>query len=200
IARLIDGGLSDDGQPWLVMELADGENLDVWLARARPSLRERLKVFVSICEAVAYAHGALVVHRDLKPSNIRVGADGSVKLLDFGIAKLLLPDVEPGTTRQLALTPELAAPEQLRSEAITTRTDVYALGALLVLLLTGRGPNPPFDGNLPAYIARIVDEDAPSPSRLAAASASNGICLPTAALRGDLDAICAQALQRDPAR
>ena len=200
IARLIDGGVTGDGQPWLAMELAEGENLDVWLKHVNPSLHERLGVFVEICEAVAYAHDMHLVHRDLKPSNIRVADNGSVKLLDFGIAKWLLPEAESGVTRQLALTPEFAAPEQLCRDPITMRTDVYSLGALLVFLLTGRGPHPPFDGNLPAYIGRIVDEDAPAPSALAADAAQVGVAISAEMLQGDLDAICTRALQRDPAQ
>ncbi|TEW41761.1 serine/threonine protein kinase, partial [Psychromonas sp. RZ5] len=103
MARLIDGGVLDDGQPWLVMELADGEDLDAWLRRMRPSRQRRLSVFLAICDAVSYAHSALVVHRDLKPGNIRVACDGTVKLLDFGIAKLISPDAARGNTRHLAL-------------------------------------------------------------------------------------------------
>ncbi|MCX7556084.1 serine/threonine-protein kinase [Xanthomonadaceae bacterium JHOS43] len=196
IARLIDGGVLDDGQPWLVMELADGEDLDAWLRRMRPSRQRRLSVFLAICDAVSYAHSALVVHRDLKPGNIRVACDGTVKLLDFGIAKLISPDAARGNTRHLALTPEFAAPEQLAGETVTARTDVYALGALLYLLLTGRSPHPRFDGNWVAYIDHINQVDA-RPASLAAADAE-GLALPAGQLRGDLDAIVARALRRDP--
>ena len=155
IARLIDGGVLDDGQPWLVMELAEGMELDDWLETSHPTLRQRLEVFLAVCEAVSYAHAALVVHRDLKPGNIRVTAGGGVKLLDFGIAKLLSADAQRGSTRHIALTPEFAAPEQLAGEAVTTRTDVYALGALLYLLLCGRSPHPRFTGNWADYIAHV---------------------------------------------
>lgn len=196
IARLIDGGVLAEGQPWLVMELAEGEELDAWLRRMRPSRQRRLEVFLAICDAVSYAHSALVVHRDLKPGNIRVAADGTVKLLDFGIAKLLSPDASGGKTRHVALTPEFAAPEQLAGEAITARTDVYALGALLYLLLTGRSPHPRFDGNWVDYIEHINRVDAEPASR--AAAHAGGLALPPAQLRGDLDAIAAKALRRDP--
>nr|WP_281377991.1 serine/threonine-protein kinase [Chiayiivirga flava] len=196
IARLLDGGVLPDGQPYLVMELADGEDLDDWLARARPSLEARLQVFLAICEAVAYAHGVLVVHRDLKPSNIRVAADGSVKLLDFGIAKLLAPDAERGNTQHLALTPDFAAPEQLQGGVISTRTDVYALGALLFLLLSGRAPHPAFDGNWAGFVQRITEDDARPVSSAATPDAT--LALAPATLRGDLDAIVAQALRREP--
>jgi tetratricopeptide (TPR) repeat protein/predicted Ser/Thr protein kinase len=198
IARLLDGGVLPDGQPFLAMELAEGEDLDVWLARARPDLRTRLRVFLAVCEAVAYAHAVLVVHRDLKPSNIRVAPDGEVKLLDFGIAKLLEPEAERGNTQHLALTPDFAAPEQLRGKEISTRTDVYALGALLFLMLTGRAPHPSFDGDWAGFVRRVTEEDAPPPSQVARDTATPPIA--PAALRGDLDAIVAQALRRDPAQ
>lgn len=197
IARLIDGGVLDDGQPWLAMELADGEDLDFWL-QGNPALRARLDVFVAICDAVESAHAAKVVHRDLKPRNVRVAGDGQVKLLDFGIARLLAPDARAGTTRQLALTPEFAAPEQLGGGAVTARTDVYALGALLHLLLTARSPHPPFDGNWASYAERILKFEPLSPSRVA--ESSHPLALPAARLRGDLDAIVARALRRDPAQ
>lgn len=198
IARLLDGGVLPDGQPYLVMELADGENLDVWLERARPSLAVRLRVFLAICEAVSYAHAVLVVHRDLKPSNIRVTRDGQVKLLDFGIAKLLAPDAERGSTQHLALTPDFAAPEQLQGGMIGLRTDVYALGALLFLLLTGRPPHRAFDGNWAVFMQLVTERDAPRMSE--AAVDAKTTTLPPSILRGDLDAVVARALQRDPTR
>jgi tetratricopeptide (TPR) repeat protein/predicted Ser/Thr protein kinase len=198
IARLLDGGVLPDGQPFLAMELADGEDLDDWLARTRPDLRTRLRVFLDVCEGVAYAHAVLVVHRDLKPSNIRVADDGQVKLLDFGIAKLLEPDAERGNTQHLALTPDFAAPEQLKGQEVSTRTDVYALGALLCMMLAGRAPHPSFDGDWASFVRRVTEDDAPAPSDVA----FNGpaAALPPALLRGELDAIVAQALRRDPAR
>lgn len=198
IARLIDGGVMPDGQPWLVMELADGEDLDVWLRRTKPSLRQRLEVFITICKAVSYAHGELVVHRDLKPGNIRVTSDDGVKLLDFGIAKLLSPDASAGSTRHIALTPEFAAPEQLLGSAVTVRTDVYALGTLLYLLLAGRSPHPRFDGNWAGYIEHITQVDAVAASDTAAAADPGGVALAAAQLRGDLDAILVKALAREP--
>lgn len=195
IARLLDGGETVDGQPYLVMELAEGRDLDKWLRERRPDLDTRLQVFLQVCGAVSDAHAHLIVHRDLKPSNIRVADDGSVKLLDFGIAKLLTSDGSSrGDTRALALTPEFAAPEQLRGQPVTTRTDVYALGALLYQMLTGRTPHPDFNGDWASYITRVCEEDAPP------ASAHVTQELPRARLRGDLDAIVRMALQRDPAR
>ncbi|SDD69786.1 serine/threonine-protein kinase [Aquimonas voraii] len=194
IARLIDGGVLPDGQPYLVMELAEGLDLDKWAAQEKPDLDTRLRVFLDICGAVSEAHAQLIVHRDLKPSNVRVNREGQVKLLDFGIAKLLDSDVKQGETRALALTPEYAAPEQLRGEPVSTRTDVYALGALLYQLLTGRTPHPGFDGDWASFISRVCDEDADPPSRHETRE------VPRARLRGDLDAIVQMALQRDPAR
>ncbi|MFY8135732.1 MAG: serine/threonine-protein kinase, partial [Aquimonas sp.] len=194
IARLIDGGVLPDGQPYLVMELAEGLDLDRWAAETKPDLETRLRVFLDICGAVSEAHAQLIVHRDLKPSNVRVNREGQVKLLDFGIAKLLDREAKQGETRALALTPEYAAPEQLRGEPVSTRTDVYALGALLYQLLTGRTPHPGFDGDWASFISRVCEEDADPPSRHETAE------VPRARLRGDLDAIVQMALQRDPAR
>lgn len=197
IARLLDGGMVSDGQPYLVMELAEGEDLDDWLKRTRPPIAARLDVFLAVCEAVSYAHSLLIVHRDLKPSNIRVANDGSVKLLDFGIAKLLAPDAERGNTQHLALTPDFAAPEQLEGGIVGTRTDVYALGALLYLMLTGRAPHTAFDGNWADFVQRVTTQDPPRPSDVAA---GNTTAVPATLLRGDLDAIVAHALRRDPVK
>ena len=193
IARLLDGGVLPDGHPWLVMELAEGPDLADWLARERPSLARRLDVFGQLCAAVGHAHSHLLVHRDLKPGNVRVGPGDRAKLLDFGIARLLDRDTGEARTRSLALTPEFAAPEQLTGGSISTRTDLYALGALLYLLLAGRAPHGEFDGNWPAWIARVTGSDPPPPS-----SASTDTGLPARLLRGDLDAILRRALARDP--
>src|SRR5690606_23726037 len=140
-----------------VMELAEGLDLDKWVLQQRPDLDTRLRVFLDICGAVSEAHAQLIVHRDLKPSNVRVNADGQVKLLDFGIAKLLDAKAARGDTRALALTPEYAAPEQLRGEPAGTRSDVYALGALLYQLLAGRTPHPGFDGDWAGFIQRVCE-------------------------------------------
>ncbi|MGI9625768.1 MAG: protein kinase domain-containing protein, partial [Longimicrobiales bacterium] len=143
IAGLIDGGVTDDGRPYLVMELVDGVAIDEWADRARLGVEDRIRVVVSVAEAVEYAHRHMVVHRDLKPSNILVCEDGSVKLLDFGVAKLLdeAGDAAAVTaTRSRFLTPEYAAPEQLLGEAASAQTDVYSLAALLYELLTGVRP------------------------------------------------------------
>ena len=170
IARLYDAGVDARGRPYLAFELIDGVRIDEWCLKQGLSARERLKLFLQVAEAVAYAHARLVVHRDLKPSNVLVSADGQVHLLDFGIAKLLQDNAEDtGLTRELgqALTPDYASPEQLRGEPVTVGSDVYSLGVLLHELLAGRRPH----------------EAGP---------------VPVKPLRGDVGAILAQALQRAP--
>ncbi|MBN8482520.1 MAG: serine/threonine protein kinase, partial [Xanthomonadales bacterium] len=142
IARLIDGGFDDAGVPWFALEYVDGEALTSWCDARRLDLDARLGVFDAICAAVSHAHRALVVHRDLKPANILVDREGRVRLLDFGIAHLLDPTAGTQATRTglRRLTPAYAAPEQFDGGAITTATDVYALGVLLHELLTGLRP------------------------------------------------------------
>src|SRR5215831_9660739 len=146
IARLLDAGVSPAGQPYLVLEHVDGEPIDRFCDRHRLDVDKRLRLFLDVLGAVAHAHANLIVHRDIKPSNVLVDNDGRAKLLDFGIAKLLQDEVGGGEATALtreggrALTPEFAAPEQLTGGAVTTATDVYALGTLLYLLLTGRHP------------------------------------------------------------
>ncbi|MEZ4386920.1 MAG: serine/threonine-protein kinase [Candidatus Krumholzibacteriia bacterium] len=195
IARLIDGGALDDGSPYLVMEYVDGEPIDLWVDRRRPPLRDLVVLFLQVCDAVQLAHRNLVVHRDLKPSNVLVTADGRVRLLDFGIAKLLADDA-PDLTRPFALvlTPEYASPEQVRGEAVTTATDVYALGLMLYRLLTGRTAQTAV-GRTDAELRRHVCEDAPEAPSLAAADPARA-----RRLRGDLDTIVARAVAKDPQR
>ena len=140
IARLLDGGATDDGVPYLVMELIDGDRIDAYCQANRLSVSERLRIFLQVCAAVQYAHQRLVIHRDIKPGNILVTKDGTPKLLDFGIAKILDPSGDSETTMARPMTPEYASPEQVRGEPITTATDVYSLGVVLYQLLTGRSP------------------------------------------------------------
>lgn len=158
IAGLVDGGFAPDGTPYLVMELVDGVPIVRWATDSGAPAADRLRLFRRVCDAVQHAHRALVVHRDIKPSNILVTRDGDVKLMDFGIAKLLEPSTwglrETDTRVEMrALTPAYAAPEQVRGDPVTTATDVYALGVLLHELLTGVRP-----GHTPATtLARDLD-------------------------------------------
>ena len=165
IARLLDGGAGPHGEPFLALEYVDGRNLRAHCDALRLGLRERLRLFLTVCEAVAHAHARLVVHRDLKPGNILVADDGSVKLLDFGVAKLL-DDAAPAeaTVARLRLyTPEYAAPEQIRGEPTTTAVDVWALGVVLFELLTGQRP---FAGDAAAVEAAVLRSEAPRPSQV----------------------------------
>ncbi|HTJ24129.1 MAG TPA: tetratricopeptide repeat protein [Gemmatimonadaceae bacterium] len=199
IARLLDGGLTDSGQPYLVLEYVDGHPIDAYCDANALSIRERLRLFLMVAEATQYAHRNLIVHRDIKSSNIFVSVDGAVKLLDFGLAKLLEPDAygrESSRMQTVAhwMTPEYAAPEQIRREAVTTLTDVYQLGAVLYRLLTGRLPFTTANGDLHELQAAVLRGDPMPPSAaIAGADAARGRLL-----RGDLDAITLKALRKEP--
>ena len=192
IARFIDAGVDQTGSPWLVLEYVEGIPITDWCAQSALSLRQRLELFRKVCAAVAHAHRHLVVHRDLKPANVLINADGEPKLLDFGIAKLLDGSDEGNTVG--ALTPAYAAPEQLRGEAVSTATDVYALGLLLYRLLAGSLPPTRQGKGAAAMLARLDDEETQRPSQ-GAESSTIELPYPASALRGDLDAIVAQALR-----
>src|SRR5690606_10489225 len=141
IARILDGGTTADGVPWLAMDYVEGRPLDAWCQAHKPDLRARAALLRRVCEAVQAAHRHLIVHGDLKPSNILVDAQGEPRLLDFGIARALDPEDEIARRTVLpAMTPAYASPEQLRLEPLTTASDVYSLGVILYELATGVSP------------------------------------------------------------
>ena len=206
IARLYDAGTLPDGVPFFVMEYVSGQTLIEYCGDRQLGMRERLRVFKAICSAVYHLHQHAVIHRDLKPSNILIEADGTVKLLDFGVAESLRVASEPGAeNRPQYMTLAYAAPEQIRREKPTVQADVYALGAILQELLTGEVP---FDitGKTLAETKQIILEGAPRrPSEFRRGAAdSNGTAHALAALTAedwrDLDALCGKCLARDPAQ
>ncbi len=222
IARLLDGGTSADGRPYLVMEYVDGVPIDEYCDVRRLTVGARLDLFSKVCSALAFAHQNLVVHRDLKPGNILITEDGAPKLLDFGIAKLLDPDdaLRSDVTRGLEqpMTPRYASPEQVRRQPISTVSDVYALGALLYRLLTGRLPCGLESCRFGEIPWRIVEEEPVKPSvvvgreeEVERAAGSNLLapesisanrgCDPVRLrhrLAGDVDAITLKALRKEP--
>jgi serine/threonine-protein kinase len=211
IARLLDGGSLEDGQPFLAMDYVDGVPLDLYCDEHQLDVTGRLQLFCKVCDAVAYAHRKLIVHRDLKPSNILVDEHGEPQLLDFGIAKLLDPDSIDQTmlvTRQgmHILTPEYASPEQVRGEPPSIATDVYALGVLLYRLLTGQSPYGPSVRSALELEKAIVDENPKRPSAAVTGSPEQSEQRRTSPERlrkrllGDLDNIVLKALQKDPER
>lgn len=212
IAQLIDGGTTNEGKPYLVMEFVDGEPIDRCCAQRGLDLSQRVALFRTVCDAVAHAHRSLVVHRDLKPSNILVDRNGTTKLLDFGIAKLLSGDAEGAadhdliTGAQLRLfTPRYASPEQILGLPTTTTTDVYALGVLLYELLTGTSPYGDRADRASLQGAILSGEPTP-PSRLAGRTTSSSDLIsgatPSGKLPrlsfGDLDFVVLKALRKDP--
>ncbi|MET0645027.1 MAG: protein kinase [Pyrinomonadaceae bacterium] len=229
IARLLDGGMSDDGLPFYVMEFIEGEPIDEYCRGRALSVRERLELFRQVCAAVSYAHRRLIVHRDLKPSNILVTGEGQAKLLDFGIAKVLSQNESgaQGTATQLGLmTPDYASPEQFRGEPVTTATDVYSLGVVLYELLTGALPYDLTGLRLDQMLKVVCETEPTRPSQAfrdgeaggrgdgetkriedgetfdedAPVSPSPRLPVSPPQLRGDLDNIVLKALRKEPER
>jgi serine/threonine protein kinase len=221
ITRLLDAGTTDDGTPYVVMELIEGEPIDEYCDRRKLPIAERLKLFEAVCAAVRYAHQNLVIHRDIKPGHVLVTGEGVPRLLDFGIAKLLAPgaaETDRTRTGLRPLTPEYASPEQVRGEVITTAADVYSLGVLLYVLLTGHRP---YRGAMTsaAEIERAICEEEPerpsvavmreaareggSDANRAPVHEARGESTPAKLRRrldGDVDAIVLKALQKEPQR
>ncbi len=184
IARLFDAGHREDGQPFLVMEYVAGQPIDVYTADF--SIRQKIRLFLKVCGAVAYLHRNLVVHRDLKPQNILVTRDGEPKLLDFGIAKILDFAVDSTVTGLRMLTPDYASPEQVTGGAVTTATDIYSLGAVLYKLLTGEPPHHFQNDSVEAIATAILGGNITPPSKLAPG------------IKRDLESILMKALRREP--
>ncbi len=213
ICRLLDGGTLDDGRPYLVMEFVEGKPITTYCEEQGLLIPNRLELFIQVCDAVGFAHRRLVIHRDIKPSNVLVTEGGSVKLLDFGIARMLLEDGSPdqnltGTGRRL-LTPYFAAPEQILDGNVTTETDVYGLGVLLYVLLTRHHPFGETGGSPRVVEQEILEKTPTVPSSIVARDSNwKAQAGPRAfesgrwskQLRGDLDRIVLKALRKEPER
>ncbi len=228
IARLLDAGTTEDHIPYIAMEYVDGLPIDVYCAKVQAGLSERLQLFNKVCSAVYFAHRNLVVHRDLKPSNILVTHDGVPKLLDFGISKIVSKEFQDTATvtRLGVMTPSYASPEQLRSESVTTASDVYSLGVILYELLSGHRPFEDKEANIKEIFQAVLETDPPLPSTLAGTTtrsaavpesqpsdawaetlpiairhtAPQNVVIQSQYLRGDLDNIVLKALKKEPDR
>jgi len=219
LAKLLDGGTSEEGMPYFVMELIDGQPITEYCNQHQLSIRERLKLFLQVCAGVHYAHQHLIIHRDIKPGNILVTADGIPKLLDFGIAKIVesgqSPDAPDATlTSFRILTPRYASPEQIKGEPMTIATDVYSLGVVMYELLTGRSPYELVNGNTQEFAQEVCDREPQKPSlAILRSPAEDGNPENRSGafgqishervskqLRGDIDNIVLMALRKEPSR
>jgi serine/threonine protein kinase len=211
IARLLDGGTTDDGMPYLVLEYVEGENIDRWCDARKMTVRDRLKLFQQVCAAAQYAHDKEVIHRDIKPGNILVTANGTAKLLDFGIAKVLNPELLSDAETTLGLgpmTPEYSSPEQLRGCSVGPASDIYSLGVVLYHLLTRQSPYSVQSSDLAQLAPVICQEEPLKPSaaiqRADSATVAEIFGESPAALRrqfaDDLDNILLKALRKEPER
>ena len=215
VAKLLDGGSTAGGAPYIIMEYVEGLPIDAFCERHGLSIPARLELFRKVCSAVQYAHTNLVVHRDIKPSNILVRSDGEPKLLDFGIAKLLNPElyavgVEPTRFDACLMTPEYASPEQIRGEPVSTATDVYSLGVLLYRLLTGRAPYDLGNRSLADVLRTVCEEEPlkPSAAALSAGDSQDSTSRPPRGMRAglkrrlaeELDNIVLKAMSKEPQR
>jgi serine/threonine protein kinase len=198
IARILDAGISPAGQPYLVLEYIEGSSIERYCDAHGLGVEARLKLFLQVLAAVGHAHANLIVHRDIKPSNIHVTSDGRVKLLDFGIAKLIEDDGQPAAATALthegtrALTPEYAAPEQVLGAPVTVVTDVYALGVLLYVLLSGQHPTGEHSASATEHMCSLLYTE---PTRLSAATTGPQL---KRVFRGDLDNVVGKALRKNP--
>jgi eukaryotic-like serine/threonine-protein kinase len=196
IARLLDAGVLDSSQPYLVLEYVEGAMIDSYCEARGLSLDARIRLFMSVLQAVSHAHANLIVHRDIKPGNVFVTHEGVVKLLDFGIAKLIDSETQTASLTQqsaVALTPQYAAPEQLLGQPISTATDVYALGLMLYLLVTGKHPVAESSGSSADLIQAVLTVDPPPASSVAGLP-----MIPARSLAGDLDNILHKAMKKSP--
>jgi len=191
IVNILDGGTSEQGIPFIVMEYVDGTVITDYIEEHHLNLNERLLLFQKLCDVISFAHQKLIIHRDIKPSNILINQAGEIKLLDFGIAKILNPDGQSfQETQQLFVTPDYASPEHIKGQTLTISSEVYSLGILFYQILTGINPFKSADSSLSSMMEMICEYNPPPPSKQNENSNTK--------LKGDLDNICLKALRKDP--